>query len=336
MDISRKVHPVTQSYRTNIHDCVFCDYLKAWIYLDDTALYKIENYKVKQLLQVSNECVGLYCIDSCIYIIDTDGYTCYNVKTGLCHKVSFDKMVCGFSSKYACLYLKNNSQVQIVKIDTNETWTYDLLSNINYCFAWDLNYNHQKVYIDNNQLVIDYSYYMIPDNVLGEIRWYNFEILNEAFIIIEMCNDFAKNWYILFDMIQRTFTKWYYLKSINHIASLITNQHMIVYDSEILILTSNDLVSLFSNKSLNDLHLRIESGCESMVYHKDKHSPYCLDKHEKYLYYINNNKLMATRTCAPFTMHLLCNLDEIPVLLYAENDQVLIQYENLDIQLVSF
>ena len=328
MDICRHMHAVVWNFRTHVHECTYCVFLNAWIFLDDTHLYKIVRNNAVQVLSIGDESsIGLYCKDEHIYIIHTYGYTCFNAKTLERYKVSFDRLCLAFSTKYACIYMNN----MIYDISTDHLHRFD---TSNCCFGVNKDGVYVPVELFKNTLKVNDATYTIPDNVFSEERWYSFEVLNEL-VIIEMCHHSAKSWYIIFDTDHKLFSQWHYLKSIIDITALTTNQILISYDTYSLILSKKDFLSLFSSKTLSSLILEIERGCESMMYSRDAFSPYCLDKCEKYLYYVSNKNLMTTRTCAPFDMHTLGRLDQKPSMIHVEYNEVFVQYENLDIQIMS-
>ena len=307
MSLPRHVKQLRRGDHDMLIDCVYCEYLQSWIFIDHMCLYKIKNNEIIQLHNCNKDNIALYNKINHIYIFHSDGYTYYDISNNSSHNVRFDKLVHGFSKLYKCIIFNDET----LDMETNK------IKMIN-------------VSIDANVLNVDNVKYTIP-NACDE-RWYNFIDLND-YVVIELYNDFAKNWYLLFDKKTKTFGAWYYFKTICHIETLITTQYMIVYNNEILILSHNDFVSLFSGTSLADLHLQIDKGCESMIYYKN--GPHCLDRYQKYLYYIYNCKLMATATRCPFNMHVLCDVGENVTQMYVDHNEIVVCYANLHTSLVT-
>ena len=101
-----------------------------------------------------------------------------------------------------------------------------------------------------------------------------------------------------------------------------------------------------SNFCMKTIRLRGGTGSEPNTDSKFNEIPYlskmnfmwnglpCLDFDEKYLYYIYNRRLMATNTSFPYDMHFLSKLKDEVYAMNVHNNEVLLQYKNLDIELI--
>jgi hypothetical protein len=202
----------------------------------------------------------------------------------------------------------------------------------------DINEKFYIVKVYNNTLIIDNASYVIPKNIYTETTMYSVEMVNHKFVLLKLHNDFVKNWYILFDKCAKSYSSWIHLKSITDIQYLMKkNKVMIVYENMILILSTREFKSIFESNSIENLLVSIDKGCQSMVYHIDKNSAYCVNNDDSYVVYVNNNTLMATMTCVPYSMHICCKLrSEKVVHMKICYHEILLQYDDLSIDIVTF
>lgn len=339
MDILRQVYPIFQTIRETLIDSTFSSYFNTWLFTDGTKVFKLilgKTYRFVEIITINKGIIRIHEINNTLYFIHCDGYTSYEMKNESKLTVTFDKQIIAFHKKYENLYMQNINTLTCFNIYRNTVDSFPYELNESVILAPLLNNKLRKVSVSCNKLCIDSEKYDIPESVLGKEVWYNFEIANDNCIILEVCSDFTKNWYILFNIKTKTFSQWVYHKLITQIISLYIPKTLIVYENMILILSYSDLDSLFQNegKNLEQLLFDIDRGNNSMVYHRDKNSTFCLDFDEKYLYYIYNRRLMATNTSFPYDMHFLSKLKDEVYAMNVHNNEVLLQYKNLDIELI--
>ena len=337
MDILRQVYPISQTIRETLIDSTYSVFLNTWLFTDGVKVFRLipgKIYKFVELILSTKEIIRIHEINSALYLIHCDGYTSHEMNNDSKFTVTFDKQIIAFHKKYENLYMQNVNTLTCFNIYRNTVDHFSFDENESVMIAPLFNNKLRKVSVSNNKLCVDNSIYDIPESVLGKDIWYNFEIANENCIILEVCSDFTKKWYILFNIKTKTFTQWIYHKHINQIISLYIPKTLVVYENMILVLSYNDLNSLFYNISLEQLLLDIDKGNDSMVYYRDKSTVFCLDSDERYLYYIYNESLMATNTSFPYDMHILSKLKDEVFSMNVHNNEVLLQYKNLDIELI--
>ena len=337
MGILHQVYPIFQTIRGTLIDSTYSTFLNTLLFTDGIKVYKLKPgkiYKFVEMFSSTNEIIGIYEMNSTLYLFHCDGYTSYRMDDESRFTITFDKQIIAFHKKCENLYMQNMNTLTCFNIyrNTVDNFSYDV--NESLIIVPLLNNKLRKVSVSNNKLCVDNSMYNIPESVLGKDIWYNFEIANENAIVLEVCSDFTKNWYILFNIKTKTFSNWIYHKHIIQIISLYIPKTLIVYENMILILSFMDFYSLFQNTGLKQLLFDIDKGNNSMVYYRDKNTVFCLDSDERYIYYIYNKSLMATNTSFPYDMHILCKLKDEIFSMNVHNNEVLLQYKNLDIELI--
>ena len=336
MDNVNKVNTVQQNQRAEIVASLQSTHY-GWLYTDGIHLYKIHNNTKSITLQANlTECYNLCEVQKDIYIIHEDGYSIWKADNQIVI-ISFDSLITGFSQKYLTCYTMNEEKYTTINFETGDVQSFDRQSNTSCIIVRDVNNNTLQTLFENNNLHVFGKVYTVPTHpVLDHTAWYNINVVNEHYIVVESSSDFVKNWYILFDKKTQTFGHWTYMKSIDDIQYLMTiNKIMICYEDIILITSNSDFKNLLTNTSLEQLLLSIDKGCNSMVYHKDSGTLYCINDDESYVVYISNNRLIATMTCFPYKMHILHTLTNKVVHLKIHFHEVLIQYDNLDIVLIT-
>ena len=329
MDQVKTKYPVNLQMVT-LKKSVYSKTFNCWISTDFENVYKIEKYKCSILLE-NIVVYDIYEIQNSIYLIHENGYTVYPQK----YTVKFDGLVQNMHVREACI-IGNQKNYTAVDMFSGEVYNFErhynasciITKNINNKFCYDY-------IIDNNLYINEENEFKIPSHVLGD-PIHSFEFSNEKYIILKVSNFFTKKWYILFDKQNQQFKDWLYLKEINNFIYLSEiNKTVVEYEELLLLLSNEDLYDMFCGKSIDKILEKIDSNCESIMYSIDKHSKYSFNNDKSYIFYINNNKLMATMTCFPYEMYILCKLDKHVNYITSYSYEVLIQYTDLTIEIIS-
>lgn len=329
MDQVKTKYPVNLQMVT-LKKSVYSRTCNCWISTDYENVYKIEKHKCSILIENIN--VYDICeIQNSIYLIHENGYTVYPQ----IYKVNFDGLVQNMNVREACI-IGNENKYMIVDLFSDEVYNFKRHHNASCIITKNINNKFCYDYVIDNKLYInERNEFKIPSHVLGD-PIHSFEFSNEKFIILKVSNYFTKHWYILFDKQNAHFKDWLYMKEINNFIYFSEiNKTLVEYDELLLLLSNEDLYDLFCGKSFEKILEKIDSKCDSIMYSIDKHSKYSFNHDKSYVYYINNNKLMATMTYFPYDMHILCNLNKEVSYITSYNYEILIQYTDLNIDIIS-
>jgi hypothetical protein len=309
---------------------IYSKIYNCWISTDYENVYKIEKSKFSTLLE--NTTVYDICeIKNSIYLIYENGYTVYPQE----YTVRFHGVVQDMYVNETCI-IANSSEFTIIDLYNGEVTNCERHKDSMFIINKNINNNYTYDFIIDNKLYINtQKVFEIPAHILGD-PIYSFEFSNDKYIILKVSNFFSKKWYTLFDKRNSQFTTWIFMREINNFLYFPKiNKTLVEYDEFLLILSNEDLYDMFKGKSFNEIIKKIDKGCNSMIYSIDKKSKYSINCDETYLFYIKNKKIMATMTCFPYDMHILCRLDKQVNYITSHNYEVLLQYTDLSIDIIS-
>lgn len=323
------IHKIHQSPKEVIASSHYSVKENAWYFTNCESLYKINHTnKVVKLFDI-DEAYNIYENDK-LYVIHSNGYS---IIENVPIRITFDKNVIGLSKQNHSLYLHKYNEMSHLDLKSGEILNFNVQREESILIGVDINLKPYKVSICGGFVFYKDKQLEIPQRVCGENVLYNFELANERTIVIHVYNEFC-TWYIKLDMQSGKFGDWICTKFINRIISLQIPKVLLEYDSMLLILSYKDFDSLLSGKPISDLLFEIDNGNDSMVYYRDNTSIYCISDDNMYVYYIHNNKLMVTSTIAPYSMHVICELNNNVVHMDVCTNEIFIQYKNLDLILI--
>jgi hypothetical protein len=307
----------------------FSKNLNSWIYSNNQKLYD-EKHKI---LDTVENILFITEIKSDCILFHHNGYTLFDTSSKEIVSIDLHAELLGISNKHKLVFFEDMSFVYVIDLFSGNKTGFAKEDNTYICISMDLNDNLYCIYIQNTKLKINNTVYKIPECVLSE-SYYVVAFDNEKFTLVTVQNG---DWYILFDKSTKSFSKWIYLENARNIYYLsCVNKVLLQYKNMFLILKNKDFSNLFESVSIKELLYTIDKGCESMVYFIDKYSLFRLNNDESYIYYICNNQLMATMTCPPYKMHIVCQLNKKVIHLNVSDFDVLLQYDDLTSTVITF
>ena len=328
MDNLNKTHTVNTHVTVTVS--LYCEPLNCWLYTDNECEYTLKGTKSTVYIQYSDAIYNMCLVNELLYLVHENGYSVHNIKTKTKVVLRYDAVVQCVSPIYNICMLANKEYYKIVDLVSGSFTQFENKNDTMYIIGQDINNNMYKYTLCNNKLSVNNKVYNLPAFFSDD--FHSFIGLSDTIILIEHCN-----WFIIFDTRRSQFGHWVYLDSVLNVDYIVyANKISIEYEDSLLLLSTSDFQALFFEKtSIQSLLVAIDKMSNSMVYNKDKNTLYCTNEDQTYLFYIYNNKLMATMTCAPYKMHILYELNQPVIHMNASYSNIFIQYKDLSILLIT-
>ena len=332
LDNLKTIHNLKEDIITTITKGLYSNFLQSWLYTDNEFVFKVNANKSCKVYIDINGVNDMYEIGSILYLIHKNEYTVYDQDLKrIIYSIRLNSIVEGFSEQYGICYITDNHDIKAIDFHTDGVYCFGKKKGTCCSIGKDINNKFYQDLLNENKLVVNGKEYDIPlpprktDTIVHS--------LNEKYIVVQVRSDDEQNWYSLFDKKSEKFTKWCSMECFIKIEYLcLINKIQVYYDDCILILSNTDLQNLFRDGCFNALLFSIDRGNDSMIYYGTQ---CCLNEDQSYIVYINNDKLMATMTHFPYTMHILCDIPQPVVYIGVNLFEILIQFEDLSLILLT-
>ena len=328
MDKLNKTHTVNT--HVTVTTSLYCEPLNCWLYTDNECVYALKGFKSILYIQYTQAIYNMSIINNDLFLVHENGYSIYNIKTKTKVVAKYDAIVQNVSSFYKICMLANKEYYKIVDLVSGSFTQFENKDDTMYIIAHDINNKIHIYTVCNNKLTIDNKVYNLP--AFSSDKFHSFIGLSDTILLIQ-----HGNWFIIFDTKCAQFGNWVSLDSVLNVDYLVhVNKISIEFEDSLLLLSTSDFQAMFCEKnSIQKILLLVDKMPNSMVYYKDKNTLYCTNEDQSYLFYIYNNKLMATTTFYPYKMHILCDLTQSVLHINANYSNVFIQNNDLSILLIT-